>query len=532
MVGAGFSRNGDPVGVSARLMPTWSEMAEALCRPLYPSDPSRLQSALSEARGTSGFLRLAQEYQAAFGPAALNDRIRTLAPDTDYRPGDLHRRLLRLPWADVFSTNWDTLLERARDDVFNRSYDVIRTPDEIPFTQRPRIVKLHGSFPAHHPLVFTEDDYRTYPVTHAPFVNLVQQSMMETLFCLIGFSGDDPNFLHWAGWVKDNLGQSAPRIYLIGWLDISNHRRRMLEARNVMPIDLAALPAAADWPIDLRHRYANEWFLSALEGGERYNPSNWPARPPRDAHPANPLLGELPMLHQAVPIDTAWSPKDPDAGQGLMTQVAAWRHNRQVYPGWLVAPNHVRNDLWQRSERWFNSLTEISELTPRQRLEAFVEVAWILDRCLFPLFQNLESSAFEALEAVNLQLRLVGEEAITDFDEWRDLLAMSDGLALSLARNGRHANNRDLFDRALDWLKQRALHDPKLNNAIVRRQRLWHRSGVADNGGIGSRRSDVRNADETQSLQPKIGCQAHQEARRGGGERYSPCHTPAFLGRG
>ncbi|WP_454512414.1 Arm DNA-binding domain-containing protein, partial [Brevundimonas diminuta] len=25
----------------------------------------------------------------------------------------------------------------------------------------------------------------------------------------------------------------------------------------------------------------------------------------------------------------------------------------------------------------------------------------------------------------------------------------------------------------------------------VRRQRLWHRSGVADNGGIGSRRSDV-----------------------------------------
>ncbi|WP_413430672.1 phage major capsid protein [Brevundimonas phoenicis] len=67
---------------------------------------------------------------------------------------------------------------------------------------------------------------------------------------------------------------------------------------------------------------------------------------------------------------------------------------------------------------------------------------------------------------------------------------------------------------------------------LVRRQRLWHRSGVADNGGIGSRRSDVRNADETQSLQPKIGCQAHQEARRGGGERYSPCHTPAFLGRG
>ncbi|RVU04582.1 PAS domain S-box protein [Novosphingobium umbonatum] len=69
-----------------------------------------------------------------------------------------------------------------------------------------------------------------------------------------------------------------------------------------------------------------------------------------------------------------------------------------------------------------------------------------------------------------------------------------------------------------------------VNLMSVRRQHLWPRKGVADNGGIGSRRSDVRNADETQSLQPKIGCQAREEACRGRGERYSPRHTPAFLG--
>lgn len=66
--------------------------------------------------------------------------------------------------------------------------------------------------------------------------------------------------------------------------------------------------------------------------------------------------------------------------------------------------------------------------------------------------------------------------------------------------------------------------------APVRRQHLWPRKGVAANGGIGSRRSDVRNEDETQSLQPKIGYQARQEACRGGGERHSPGHAPAFLG--
>lgn len=151
MVGAGFSRNADPVGVSAGAMPTWTEMAQALCRPLYPSEPDRLEAALREANGTSGFLRLAQEYRTAFGQSALYDRIRAMTPDAGYRPGNLHRRLLGLPWSDVFSTNWDTLLERARDDVFHRRYDVIRTSDEIAYSQRPRIVKLHGSFPAHHP---------------------------------------------------------------------------------------------------------------------------------------------------------------------------------------------------------------------------------------------------------------------------------------------------------------------------------------------------------------------------------------------
>ena len=49
-------------------------------------------------------------------------------------------------------------------------------------SRQPRIVKLHGSFPADFPLIVTEEDYRTYPKTFAPFVNTVQQAMMETVF--------------------------------------------------------------------------------------------------------------------------------------------------------------------------------------------------------------------------------------------------------------------------------------------------------------------------------------------------------------
>ena len=100
-------------------------------------------------------------------------------------------------------------------------YNTVVDKDQIPLASRPRIVKLHGSLPAQFPLIFTEEDYRTYPTEFAPFVNTVQRAMMETVFCLIGFSGNDPNFLHWSGWVRDNLGASAPKIYLAGWLDLS-----------------------------------------------------------------------------------------------------------------------------------------------------------------------------------------------------------------------------------------------------------------------------------------------------------------------
>ena len=112
---------------------------------------------------------------------------------------------IKLPWRDVFTTNWDTLLERARLSVPERPYSVVHSKDEIPLLAQPRIIKLHGSLDGHYPLIAAEEDYRAYPERHAPFVNTVQQAMMETVFCLIGFSGSDPNFLEWSKWVQDNL---------------------------------------------------------------------------------------------------------------------------------------------------------------------------------------------------------------------------------------------------------------------------------------------------------------------------------------
>lgn len=298
MVGSGFSRNSVPHSPQVGTLPTWEEVTNQLHNGLYPHEDND---------GIPDQLRIAQEYEAAFGRDALHDKLRRLVRHEEHRPGATHQRLLQLPWQDVYTTNWDTLLERTRGDVAGRLYSVINSADELPMGQRPRIVKLHGSFPAPFPLIVTDEDYRTYPTKFASLVNTVQQAMMETVFLLIGFSGDDPNFLKWSGWVRDNLGTSAPKIYLAGYLKVSQHRRRMLEERNVVPIDLARHPNVNRWPpnINMRHEYSTRWLLHTLENGEPYKITDWP-------NALGPYRHTVPDYLQ--PVDeatTTWPEREP-----------------------------------------------------------------------------------------------------------------------------------------------------------------------------------------------------------------------------
>ncbi len=113
------------------------------------------------------------------GPVALERLVRDKVRDSEWQPGKLHRLLLRLPWSDVLTTNWDTLLERTVDPESSRVYANVLTTGDIARTRSPRIVKLHGSFPSLSPYIFTEEDFRAYPSTFAPFVNLAQQVLLK-----------------------------------------------------------------------------------------------------------------------------------------------------------------------------------------------------------------------------------------------------------------------------------------------------------------------------------------------------------------
>src|ERR1041385_3162943 len=146
MVGGGLSLNAEPLpGARARFL-TWRELARTMFNDLHPSSPGDLDMQKQEQENrfnSSSPLRIASEYEAAFGRQKLEELISAQTPDSLYQPGKLHRLLMQLPWVDVFTTNYDTLLERTEIDW--RTYQPVTRPSELTTSFAPRIIKLHGS---------------------------------------------------------------------------------------------------------------------------------------------------------------------------------------------------------------------------------------------------------------------------------------------------------------------------------------------------------------------------------------------------
>jgi hypothetical protein len=458
MVGSGFSRNAERLSSSTPPFPLWSDLAKAINESLYPpTDGSAARVNPNEA------LRLASEYEIAFGRSALDDLLLRSIPDHSYYPGPLHELLLSLPWSDIFTTNYDTLLERTLPAIHDRKYDVIQTASDIPVLMRPRIVKLHGSFPAHRPFIITEEDFRTYPTKFPPFVNLVQQSIMENVFCLIGFSGDDPNFLYWTGWVRDNLGGATPHIYLCGLLNLSASQRKLLEHKFIIPIDLSPLLAGSDLrDSPSRHAIVLEWFLKTLKAGEPQSPKDWPEVHTRVI--SKPVY-DLPPILPGPPSLPDPGDRHPDHNvrtlelDKLTDLYKTWRRTREHYPGWVVLPRDNRDSLLRYTRYWVEPVLEsIEKLTPPHNLLLLYELNWRLERSLTPLSTDWAAKLRPIVEAFNPYPRLVdnspadirpNKDQYKDWGNWEEVRECWVELAFSLVRKAREDQHQGQY---LLWL--------------------------------------------------------------------------------
>lgn len=355
LVGAGFSRNAIKVDDSVPDSPDWGKLGEIFIDKLTTdSDEQKKLSKLSP-------LVLAERVEAIYGRPELDHILLTNIRNEDVRPSALHYKLLKLPWSDVFTTNYDTLLEETSKELTEQAFKVITCKEDlIGSSGSNRIIKLHGSFPSQRPFIISSEDYRTYPQVFAPFVNTVQQSMLENTLCLIGFSGNDPNFENWTGWIRDNLGKdNSPNIYLLTHQPLSEAEKKLLFRKKIIPVDLSQLTDSLD--ISKIYECALDYLL---EKQSEDDPGKWD-------------------------LNVSFYEKN---GALISCQAALkiLKKCHASYPGWLTVPNEKLPLLRRVVNGAQDVLMALCKEKPDQcviELEFLYEYDWFREKTLLPPFQ-------------------------------------------------------------------------------------------------------------------------------------------------
>lgn len=401
MVGAGFSKN------ASSKFPSWNELGDIFYEKLYGEKPA------SNKVRYCNVLKLADSVEAVFGRNTLNHILTSEIPNTLVEPVEIHHTLLSLPWVDVFTTNYDTLLEKATENVSSRRYDFVVNCNELVYSSSPRIIKLHGSFPSTMPFIITEEDYRKYPSQFSPFVNTVQQSLLENTLCLVGFSGDDPNFLKWIGWIRDNLGQSnSPNIYLVGLFDFSCADLKLLEKRNIVVIDMGSCSGIGKG----QHGEALSRFFEYLNSkNNSLSQINWP---------------------QIESISPDWREEKQTIEQQIDKFVKVTNTVKNEYPGWLIAPRESRVRLYNFVERWLIFSNKIKNLNLQLKTNFLDGFIWCLNICLTPISDDFAEILCDTISKVddagiNVDLDLLCRLRLSlaryyreeyKWDEWNELI--------------------------------------------------------------------------------------------------------------
>ncbi len=481
MVGAGMSLNSTPLPGAHSKFPTWRELSRAMFDEVYPlpTDATRKQKEIRESTfNRSNALRIASEFEAQFDRRQLDYFLLKSIPNSEHQPGNAHKLLLNLPWKDVFTTNYDTLLERTY--VPGRSYQPVLTINDLAISESPRIIKLHGSISSHTQLIITEEDYRTYPQEYAPFVNTVRQSLIENAFVLIGFSGDDPNFLEWIGWIRDELGKRHTPIYLVGLLALTNVDRALLAQRRVTPIDLSPIfEATAN--TGAIHSIALEWFLLSLQTMEPPRPERWPE--PAIGAQATTIIGMPELANPEVEPETVESlvrsPSEFDEITAINI-IVRWRHERMKYPGWLIPTNEMRSSLWRKTQPYIPRLIHLAQNWSHvDQILLYREMIWRVETSILPL----DTSMMEpfCIAADGLFSLIIDGSRLSPSDTMAGLLSVSDTevseswleTAFALLRDARESYDAARWNTLKDKISQVVHSHPQHNDRYYYEQALW-----------------------------------------------------------
>lgn len=128
-----------------------------------------------------------------------------------------HRIIGRLPIQTIWTTNFDTLIERAISDA-GREVDVKSRQADIPIARKRRDVvlyKMHGDVAHPHEVVICKEDYERYARTNPVFQTALEADLVSKTFLFLRFSFADPNLNYMLGHLRTLLDDNQHQHFAI-----------------------------------------------------------------------------------------------------------------------------------------------------------------------------------------------------------------------------------------------------------------------------------------------------------------------------
>lgn len=169
--------------------PSWSELVQPYIDALGLSE--------EEARDLPLAVQYFENEKAEGAERVREDIISMVRAYAAAQPTSAHDRILSLPVHDIWTTNYDDLIESAAHSG-GIDLGTFREDDDLATSKLTtrRLYKMHGSVDgagATKRLVISRDHFEHYPETHPRFWQLLRATFLTRSFLFIGFSLTDPN---------------------------------------------------------------------------------------------------------------------------------------------------------------------------------------------------------------------------------------------------------------------------------------------------------------------------------------------------
>ena len=211
--------------------------------------------------------------------------------------------------------------------------------------------------------------------------------MLETRLCFLGFSGDDPNFQSWLGWLRDNMGEYCPTIYLIGLYEkLSAPEKKLLENKGITIVDISGLVSKQE---ENRHYQAISEFVGLLEQNQSE----------KDIYSERPYQKE----------DIFWQPTDTEKEEYLKKlNNYSYKIEKLIEP-YILLPDEKRVQYADYFSEHFSIMLKLvhnQEKVPEKIISTIIK---ILRKCLVILEDKNAEYLEEMLSEKNLQIETICE---------------------------------------------------------------------------------------------------------------------------